>query len=192
MPFIETAHTNALKKDLHTYALHRREVIKDAGDALHHAKRAIFSLHRSDIRDAKKKLKQAEQLLTSIEKKLGKKIDIHHEGSYNAAVEEYVEATLFWQFLHKEPLGPITNLDIKPAVYIAGLCDLPGELYRFAIISATNDDQEMVHQCAKAANDIIGELMEFNLTSYLRNKFDQAKSAAHKLEKVVYDLSLKR
>ncbi len=41
------------------------------------------------------------------------------------------------------------------------------------------------------AQDITGELIEFNLTSYLRNKFDQAKSAVQKIEKVVYELSLK-
>jgi predicted translin family RNA/ssDNA-binding protein len=41
------------------------------------------------------------------------------------------------------------------------------------------------------ASDIIGELIEFNLTSYLRNKFDQAKSAAQKLEQVVYEVSLR-
>jgi len=50
---------------------------------------------------------------------------------------------------------------------------------------------EMVKKCSQLSNDIIGELIEFNLTSYLRTKFDQAKQANQKLEYVVYELSLK-
>ena len=46
-------------------------------------------------------------------------------------------------------------------------------------------------RCKDAASDIIGELIEFNLTSYLRNKFDQAKSAVHKLEFIEYEVRLR-
>ena len=42
------------------------------------------------------------------------------------------------------------------------------------------------------AQEIIGELIEFNLTSYLRNKFDQAKGAVRKIEHVVYEVSLRK
>jgi hypothetical protein len=41
------------------------------------------------------------------------------------------------------------------------------------------------------AQEIIGELIEFNLTSYLRTKFDQAKGAVQKLEEINYQISLK-
>ena len=44
---------------------------------------------------------------------------------------------------------------------------------------------------AFGAGDIIGELIEFNLTSYLRTKLDQAKQAVHKLEQVVYEVSIR-
>ena len=48
-----------------------------------------------------------------------------------------------------------------------------------------------VKKCVEMGQEIIGELIEFNLTSYLRTKFDQAKRAAQKLEYVDYELSLR-
>ena len=42
------------------------------------------------------------------------------------------------------------------------------------------------------AQEIMGELIEFDLTSYLRTKFDQAKQAVRKLEEVVYEVSLRK
>mgnify|MGYP006427846915 FL=1 len=49
----------------------------------------------------------------------------------------------------------------------------------------------MVEQCTAMGNEIVGELIEFNFTKYLRTKFDQAKQAVHKLEIVQYELSLR-
>jgi len=68
---------------------------------------------------------------------------------------------------------------------------VPGELYRYAIKSATVRDLKMTKKCAEMAREIIGELIEFNLTSYLRTKFDQAKQAVQKLEQVVYEVSIR-
>ena len=115
-----------------------------------------------------------------------------NEGSYKAAVEEYVEASLFYQFLTKNKIDEIKSFVIEPEIYLAGLCDVPSELYRYAIKSATARNLEMVKKCSRLSNDIIGELIEFNLTSYLRTKFDQAKQANQKIEQVVYEISLKR
>ncbi len=98
---------------------------------------------------------------------------------------------MFFQFLKTGKIGKVTGINISPESYAAGLCDVPGELYRYAIKAATERDIEMVKKCAAVAQEITGELIEFNLTKYLRNKFDQAKSAVQKLERVVYEVSLK-
>jgi predicted translin family RNA/ssDNA-binding protein len=89
-------------------------------------------------------------------------------------------------------MGGLKKLAVSDEVFVAGICDVPGELYRYAIRAATARDFLTVKKCAEAADEIIGELVEFNLTSYLRNKFDQAKQALHKLEQVVYETSLRQ
>ena len=180
-----------LKKELHEYALIRRDVIKIADDALHHAKRAVFDLHRGDLKGADEKIRFVERTIKDLNKKYKKQPEIQDEGTYKAALEEYVEASLFYQFIIKGDIGEIKGLPVSGEVYLAGLCDVPGELFRFAVRAATNHDLLMVKRCAEVAEEIIGELMEFNLTKYLRNKFDQAKQATHRLEMVVYEATLR-
>lgn len=174
------------------YAGDRREVIKVAGDAQHMAKRAIFALQRGDRAEAGEKLAAAETALLGLAKRFQKKPALLTEGSYQAALEEFVEAQVFYQFVTTGKMGGLKKLAVPDEVYVAGLCDVPGELYRYAIRAATTRDFATVAHCAAAADEIIGELVEFNLTSYLRNKFDQAKQAVHKLEQVVYETSLQR
>ncbi|MDP2693217.1 MAG: hypothetical protein Q8O88_06320 [bacterium] len=183
---------NKLRKGLHSYQLKRREMIRESGDALHYAKRAIFAIHRDNLLEAEAKIRDCNIIFKKLHTKFNHDKKILNEGSYKAAVEEYVEATLFHQFISSGKIGDIKSFAIEPDVYLAGLCDVPGELYRYAIKAATERNDEMVKRCSKMAGDIIGELIEFNLTSYLRTKFDQAKQANQKLERVVYEVSLRK
>jgi uncharacterized ubiquitin-like protein YukD len=41
------------------------------------------------------------------------------------------------------------------------------------------------------AEDIIGEMVTMDLTGYNRQKFDQAKQSLHKLQQVIYEISLR-
>jgi translin len=181
-----------LKKDSLSYSEKRRIVIKHSDDALHHAKRAIFAMHRDDFKEAEQKLAEAEKLFTELNKKYKGDSKATHEGAYKAGLEEYVEAMLFYQFLTKGSIGEVKTLPVEGDIYLSGLCDVPGELYRYAIKSATEGEIKTVKKCADMAGEIVGELIEFNLTSYLRTKFDQAKSSVQRLENVVYELSLKK
>lgn len=188
---IQSQYLDKVKNALVSFDLLRRDIIKLGGDAQHHAKRAIFAMHRDDMKEASQKLEEAKIGLLNLEKMAKKDKRTFEEGTYREAVEEYVEAVLFYQFLQKKKMGPIVGVQVEPQVYVAGLCDVPGELYRHAIKAATHKDVETVMRCMEAAEDIIGELIECNLTKYLRTKFDQARQAVGKLEIVVYELSLR-
>jgi translin len=190
--FVQKAHVKRLKRYMLGYANIRREVIKDTGDALHHAKRAIFAMHRNNRKEAEQKLKGAREIFLALEKRYKKQPEIKGEGSYRAALEEYVEASLFYQFLTERRIGEIQDVQVEPDVYIAGMADVPGELLRYATKAATEKDEKAVMECLEAAAEIVGELIEFNLTKYLRNKFDQAKKAVQKIEYVAYELSLRK
>jgi translin len=189
---LNTSLLSKIRKDLLTYAEIRQRIIKDSNDALFQAKRAIFSIHRDQMSEAKEKLGTSRALLVKISKEYGKDSRALDEGAYKAALEEFVEAELFYQFVVTHKIGEVKGIKVSSESYIAGLTDVPGELYRFAIKAATARDEKTVRACADAADEIIGELIECNLTSYLRNKFDQAKTAVHKLEHVVYELSLRK
>ncbi|PIZ94341.1 MAG: hypothetical protein COX81_03865 [Candidatus Magasanikbacteria bacterium CG_4_10_14_0_2_um_filter_37_12] len=192
MSAIKKTYLNKIKNNILNYAMVRRDVIKESGDALHYAKRAIFAMHRDNMKEAVEKIKESEKIIKALNKKHRNSKAILDEGAYKAALEEYVEAVLFYQFITTNKIDEIKSINIPGEIYIAGLCDVPGELYRYAIKSATERNVDMVKKCSKMAAEITGELIEFNLTSYLRNKFDQAKSAVQKIERVVYELSLRQ
>ncbi len=189
---LNTGLLSKIRKDLLTYAEVRQKVIKDSNDALFHAKRAIFALHRDQVGEAKEKLASSREFLVKVSKEYGRDSRVLEEGAYKAAVEEFVEAELFYQFVTTHKIGEVKGIKVNSESYVAGLTDVPGELYRFAIKAATAGDTTTVRVCAEVADEIIGELIECNLTSYLRNKFDQAKSAVQKLEHIVYELSLRK
>ncbi|HBU07182.1 MAG TPA: hypothetical protein DEB09_03800 [Candidatus Magasanikbacteria bacterium] len=191
MSKIDQKYLNQLKKNLHDYHEKRIEIIQASNNALHHAKRVIFALHRDEFKEAEEKLVLVEKMLGAMRKKYKADLHIFDEGAFKAANEEYVEARLFYNFLKIGKIGKIIQVEMNGEVYLAGLCDVPGELYRYAIKCATNHDLKKIKECNDLAQDILGALIEFNLTSYLRNKFDQAKQAVHKLEIVVYELSLR-
>lgn len=191
MSLLNTAYLKSLRERFQEFIAARRDVIAKASEAQHAAKGAIFALQRGSTEEASGKLKQSEIMLSTLTKKYKGDKKILSEGALVAAIEEYVEANLFYQFIASGNIGKITAVALEDESYLAGLCDVPGELYRYAIRAATNRDIDLVKKCAEAANEIIGELIQFNLTSYLRTKFDQAKQAAQKIEQVVYEVSLK-
>ncbi len=188
---LDKKYLGSIRQDLLGYAAKRREVIKTAGDAQHLAKKAIFSMQRDGGEEAEKHLKLAEHLLVELNRKFKGDKDLFSEGSYRAALEEYTEAVLFNQYLADQTVGKIRGLKVDSDTYIGGLCDLPGELLRYAIKSATERNFAMVKKCYDVVEEIIGELVDMDLTGYNRQKFDQAKQALHKLEQVVYEVSLK-
>jgi len=188
---LDKKNISTIRKNLTAYDQKRLDVIKRSNTALHYSKRIIFALHRKNVPEAEQKIKEVEKSFKEIAVKYKNEPKIFNEGSYKAAVEEYVEAKMFYNFLKGKKLGKITEVKVEPFIYIAGLADVPGEMLRYAVMSATNKDFKMVEKCVEGASEIVGEMIEFNLTSYLRTKLDQAKGAVRKLEQVQYEVSLR-
>ena len=172
------------------YADKRREIIKLSGDAQQRAKKAIFAFQRDDRKTAGEQLKESLRFIQEAGKVAQSDERLLGEGSYRAGLEEYTEAVLFEKCLSGEKIGWVKEIS-DPDIYIGGLCDVPGELYRYAIKSATEKKFERVKQCRDSAEEIIAELVDMDLTGYNRQKFDQAKQALQKLEQVVYEVNLR-
>ncbi len=189
---LDKKYFNQVRQELLDYSAKRREMIKSAGDAQHLAKKAIFAMQRDDVSEAQNYLGQAEKIIVDLNAKHKKNLGIFEEGSYKAALEEFVEASIFNQYLQKKNIGKLSKINVDPDIFISGLCDVPGELLRYAIKSATEKKFEEVKRCRQAADEIITELVDMNLTGYNRQKFDQAKQALHKLEQVLYEVSIRQ
>ena len=169
----------------------RMEIQKFSSQALHSAKRAIFAFHRDDNKGGAALLAES---LADIKNaaKAGERGALMTEGIFKAALEEYSEAELFRQFLAREKIGAVKGIEVNLETYLGGLTDLVGEILRFAIRQATDRRFDEVKRAQKAIDEIMAELIELNLTGYLRTKYDQAKQARRKLEQMAYEISLRK
>jgi len=189
---LDKKYFDLVRQELLSYSAKRQGIKKESSEAQFLSKKAIFAMQRDDMAEAQKLLAQAEKIIVDLNTKHKKDTSIFEEGSYKAGLEEFVEAFIFNQYLQKKTIGKLAKVHVDSDIFISGLCDVPGELLRYAIKSATEKKFAEVTRCRQAADEIIGELVDMNLTGYNRQKFDQAKQALHKLEQVLYEVSIRQ
>ena len=183
---------NDLLKKYSSYNAQRHEVIKLSSDALRTSKQVIFSLHRDDHKEAAKLLGLAEASFTKLNKLFEKDADLKSEGSYLAALEEYVEAKFFNLYLTGKSIDYVdVGFPIGYDEYLSGICDFTGELTRKAVLFAGDGKYEEVMGLKKTVEDIIAELIKFDLVGKMRVKYDEAKRNLKRLEEIVYDLKIR-
>lgn len=177
----------------------REKLIKRCRDAQKAAKQAIFALHRNDFKRATKLINECE---TVIQNDLNPMVDEDpslHYGSYANVLEEYAEAKLFNTWLMDKPQGQLlhpngfTKISLEPAEYLGGLCDLTGEVGRYAVQRGTKRDSKGVQFCLETNLSILfalETLQRFPSGSYISKKMDQLRRSVEKLERMLYELSL--
>lgn len=180
-----------LKKEFDENNAERRQIISLANVVLHDSKRVIFSLHRGDDKKAEEGLEATEKTLAKLEKQFGF-ARLNKEGSYRAAVEEYAEAKTFFLVSRGGGIDDFGNVKLDHETYLGGLCDLTGELVRLAVNRAAAGRADEADGIKKTIDDIMAELVEFDMTGYLRTKYDQAKGNLRKIEQIVYEIKIRR
>lgn len=180
-----------LRQEYDAHESERRQIISLANVVLHDSKRVIFSLHRGDEKKAGESLKEIEKILMNLEKKFGY-ARLSQEGSYKAGVEEYVEAKMLYKVVSGEKVDAIKGVTINAESYLGGISDLTGELVRQAVNRAAAGKLKEVERVKKAIEDIMAELVEFDMTGYLRTKYDQAKGNLRKIEQINYEINLRK
>lgn len=181
----------SLKKEYGQKEGERRQIISLSNIVLHDSKRIIFSLHRGDHKLAEENFKKVEKILNDLEKKFGFK-RISDEGAYKAAAEEYAEAKIFFNIIKEKTIGKVKEVNLDPVSYLGGICDATGELVRRAVNEAAAGRFEEVEKIKNIINDIIAELVQFDMTGYLRTKYDQAKGNLRKIEQINYEIKIRK
>lgn len=190
MQYLDQKLTQQLKKNYHQKEIDRKAIIEASNKILHSSKRVIFSLHRQEKQEAQKNLQLIEKNFKFLEKKFN--FDrLIKEGSFNAAAEEYTEAKMFFKILNNQKITEIKEVKLPLDSYVGGLCDLVGELVRLATNQAALGKREEVVKTKIIINEIMEELIQFDFTGYLRNKYDQAKNGLRKIEQIDYEVNLK-
>lgn len=175
-----------IKKELVAFEQEREKQIQLSREIITLSKRIIYSVHRDDLR-------LAEVLTDDIRKKLKelskKKLDT---GMDKVALQEYVEAIAFLEFVKKGTLVTRKQLGVDTEVYLLGICDLTGELMRKAVKTVIKKEYEKTEQIKELVEEIFGEFLKFDLrNSELRKKADSLKWNLTKIEDLIYDIHIK-
>jgi len=182
----------SMQKEMADFDSEREDLIKKSRDLIKLSKQVIYSVHRDDIKDAEKLIKDMNTKLAELNKIAKKDNRLPQEGSYRVAVGEYVEAILYFEFVKNKKIPNRKELKVDTIHYLLGLCDLTGELVRKAVFLAGKDKSKDVLVIKDLIDDIYGELLKFNIRdNELRRKFDSVKYDLKKLEDLVLDLKLK-
>ena len=183
--FLET-----LKKDYQANESERRQIISASNGILFEAKKTIFSLQRQEFKIAEEKIKEMEKSLANLEKRFGAD-RLKKEGAYKAAAEEYLEGKTFYLVIKKKEIIPTAGLSLEYESYLGGICDLIGEMVRYATNQAAKGKFSEVSKIKKTADDMMAQLIDFDMTGYLRTKYDQARGHLRKLEQMAYEIKIK-
>ena len=180
-----------IRKDYKAQNEERRQIISLSNIVLHDSKRIIFALHREDFQTAENKLMEVEKIIIKIQTKFTAK-RAEEEGSYKAALEEYVEAKMFYLIIMGKKIDKIQGLKINFDSYLGGICDTTGELVRRATNKAADGDFTEVKKIKNIIEDVMEELAEFDMTGYLRTKYDQARGNLRKIEQINYEIKIRK
>ena len=149
-------------KKLQEYETNRDLVIKKSRDIIKISKQIIYSVHRNELNE--ELIKKIKQEKTKLEKDLKKYPGLYFEGSFKVAIQEYVEALLYFYFVKNKKIATMKELSVDFKYYLLGLCDLTGELFRRAIHSATNNKTKEVFQIKNTVEEIYGTMLKFDIS----------------------------
>ncbi len=181
---LNKADFESIRKELKDFEAKREETIQSSREIITLSKQIIYSVHRGDIDNASKLLKDIKIKI----KQLDKKKD-YDTGISNVAFQEYAEAITFYEIVKNGKLPTKKELDVDVEAYLSGLADLTGELGRKAVHDAIKKDFKSVLKIKDIVEDIYGEFLKFELRNgELRKKSDAIKWNLNKLEDLVLSI----
>jgi predicted translin family RNA/ssDNA-binding protein len=194
----------------------REALIKKSRDGQKGAKQSIFALHRGDPEKALELLQQCHECILQQLLPIVQEEPPLRNGCFANVLEEYVEAKMFMTWLYgKDSTSAATttvsnsspidiasgvvllpadfDIHLEPEEYLGGLCDLSGEVGRFAVQRGTARDVRGVQLCLQTNSDIYTALQSLERLpggNGMNKKLDAVRQSVWKLERMLYEMSL--
>ncbi|MFA6462168.1 MAG: hypothetical protein WCV90_07955 [Candidatus Woesearchaeota archaeon] len=179
-----------LQKEFSSYDEEREKLIKKSRDVLKLSKLIIYAVHRDELDKAAKLVEEIEKERKELDQIAGHSDKMVFEGSYKIAIQEYVEAVLYFSYVKTGKMAEIKGVSAEH--FILGICDLPGELTRRAVYLAGKGDIATVAKIRDLDDEIYGELLKFDFReNEIRRKVDAVKYELRKIEDLLLDMKLK-
>ena len=153
------------------------------------SKQAVMAIHRSQLEEAKSKLKQAKELIKQVAKNLIPHQDLA-TNSTRVAYQEYAEAQIFLKLAEEDRYPNPKELDIPIIPYILGLADSVGEFRRRTLDFLRKGKLKDAERCLQIMDEVYTELISlesaYSVAPELRRKCDIAR---HVIEATIGDVA---
>jgi predicted translin family RNA/ssDNA-binding protein len=182
-----------LKTFLDRFIAEREQVILTTRVIIKESKLAIYSVHRKEMKQAAVHIKTMEKELEKMMKLINGNPKLLATGSHKPAIQEYVEAKAYYQFMKDGTLPSYKEFDLDEEYYLMGICDLTGELVRQAVNSIIAGDSAQAEKIRAFVDKVYGQFLHLDLQNgELRKKFDSIKYDLKKLEELCLQVKLKK
>ena len=177
-----------IRKEIEKADKIRESIIKLSRDIITVSKRIIYSIHRNNLNEASRYIKEIRNKKNKLDK-----INISIDANINkTAYQEYAEALCYYGFVKNKKIPTKSSLKINVEDYLMGLCDLTGEVGRKAVNDIIKKKFKDALLIKELVEEIYGEFLKFNLrNSELRKKSDSIKWNLKKLEDIIFDAKVK-
>jgi len=156
------------------------EIQADMRRATRLSKQAILFIHQNRFDDAKKLLKDANDLLSKLKKFSRKHPDLVYAGMVDAAFQEHTEAQVFFGLVVEDKFVGPEEIGVPVISYVLGVADVVGELRRRVLDSLRNGNVNTSEKCLQTMEQIYAELTAMDdaylLVPGLRRKCDVARN----------------
>lgn len=167
------------------------EVQKDMRRATRLSKQTILFTHQERFKDAKKLLKEADELFAKLHIVAETYPDMIYSGLVDAAFQEYAEARTLLTLVQENRFISPEEISVPMIAYVLGLGDVIGELRRRALDSLRKEDVKTAEDCLNLMEEIYVEIMSMDeaymLVPGLRRKSDVAR---HLIETTRGDITM--
>jgi translin len=154
----------------------RDKALLQARHLTRHAANAIRAIHRSDQAEADEQLRQAGEIVASLNRDLGEHPDLYYTGYTQDAIKEYVEASITVALIRNENLPAPEALEVEYATYLNGLAEVTGELRRRCLDILRQGYSQEAERLLACMDDIYSVLVTMDypdaITNGLRRQTD--------------------
>ena len=150
---------NKIIKSLGEVQDSREFLLKNTREIIILCSRSIIAVHKGDLTEGKKNLKQADMLL----KKYKKKATGQLRRYLITPEQEFVEAACLIAIVEKKEIPSDKKLDVMPESYVLGLLDCVGELKRRVFDKIRVDQIDDATKTFEIMEDLYLQLYTFSM-----------------------------
>jgi len=178
MPSLKTV-LKGIRKELTEKEKLRQSFQQDMRKATSLSKQAILLAHQKRLKEAEKLVQTAKRTISRLKDSSATYPDIVYTGLYNAALQEFSEASILLNLIEQERFMTPKEINVPSVDYVLGLSDVIGELRRLVLDALREGNVEKGERFLQIMDEIYIELMAMDeaymLVPGLRRKCDVAR-----------------